>query len=155
MEFVIPEGAQVRITIGGAPWLALPNGSVPAGVATPAVPPARRGHTLLKGAVAVVLLLGAFETGRYVSTRTGPVEPAQAALIAPRPAPAAGAEPAFPDHPLPRPTAAAPSPTEIPPAFRQQLAQPPRVTPPPGQSSARTGSAAPGRASVNPFGLHE
>ncbi len=150
MEFVIPEGAQVHITVRGAPLLALPNEPVPAGVATAEVPPVRRGHTLLKAAVAVVLLLGAFETGRYVSTRTGPVEPAQAALAAPRPAPAASAEPAFPDHPLPRPTAASASPAGIQPAFRQQLAQPPRITPPPGRSSARAGGVA-----ANPFGLHE
>jgi hypothetical protein len=55
---------------------------------------------------------------------------------------------------LPRAGAAADQPeaAEIPPAFREKLAQPPQVAPPPGQPPV----VAPGTpAPANPFGLHE
>ena len=136
MELVIHDGAQVHITIGTAPLLALPNETAP----QPATP--KSGGRFLKGAVAVVLILGAFQAGRVMSHQDHPIPPAQASV----------AERAPPV--LPRAGAAADQPeaAEIPPAFREKLAQPPQVAPPPGQAAV----VAPGAPSpANPFGLHE
>jgi hypothetical protein len=136
MELVIPDGAQVHITIGNAPLLALPNEAAP----QPANP--KSGGRFLKGVVAGVLMLGAFQAGRILPHRGDPISPAQAS-VAERAPPA-----------LPRAGAAADQPAgvEIPPAFRDKLAQPPQVAPPPGQPAV----AAPGSPTPsNPFGLHE
>jgi hypothetical protein len=46
-----------------------------------------------------------------------------------------------------QPLSAAPAPGELPPAVRQQLAQPPTITPPPSTSQQSAGSP-------SPFGLH-
>ena len=163
MELVIPEGAEVHITIGRAPLLALP-GATPVDAA-PAQPPVSRPRPVLKAIAGFVLLIAAFEGGRYVAARPTATEPAQAAFVIPAPAPV-GSEHAFPDRPLPQ-TAAAQQPSQIPPAFREQLAQTPRVTPAPGSQPAPdsqpvSGESAPGQpaasadgATANPFGLHE
>jgi hypothetical protein len=136
MELVIPDGAQVHITIGNSPLLALPNETAP----QPAT--LKPGGRFLKGVVAGVLILGAFQAGRVMSHRDDPISPAQASVqertppVLPRAAAAA-------DH-----SEAA----EIPPAFRDKLGQPPQVAPPPGQAAV----VAPGApAPANPFGLHE
>ncbi len=136
MELVIPDGAQVHITIGNTPLLALPNETVP----QPATP--KSGGRFLQGVVAGVLILGAFQAGRIMSHRDDPIPLAQASV----------AERAPPV--LPRAGAAADQPeaAEIPPAFREKLAQPPQVAPPPGQAAV----VAPGTSTpANPFGLHE
>jgi hypothetical protein len=136
MELVIPDGAQVQITIGNARLLALPNETAP----HPATP--KSGGRFLKGVVAGVLILGAFQAGRILPHRGDPIPPAQAS-VGERTPPV-----------LPRAAAAADQPeaAEIPPAFRDNLAQPPQVAPPPGQAVV----AAPGTPTpANPFGLHE
>jgi hypothetical protein len=136
MELVIPDGAQVHITIGNTSLLALPNDTAP----QPAIH--KSGGRFLKGVVAGVLMLGAFQAGRILPHRGDPISPAQASV----------AERAPPV--LPRAGAAADQPAgvEIPPAFRDKLAQPPQVAPPPGQPAV----AAPGTPTPsNPFGLHE
>ena len=136
MELVIPDGAQVHITIGNAPLLALPNETAP----QPAIP--KSGGRFLKGVVAGMLILGAFQAGRILPHRGDPIPPAQAS-VGERTSPV-----------LPRAAAAADQPeaAEIPPAFRDKLAQPPQVAPPPGQAVV----AAPGTPTpANPFGLHE
>jgi hypothetical protein len=136
MELVIPDGAQVQITIGTAPLLALPNETAP----QPATP--KSGGRFLKGVVAGVLILGAFQAGRILPHRGDPIPPAQAS-VGERTPPV-----------LPRAAAAADQPeaAEIPPAFRDKLAQPPQVAQPPGQAVV----AAPGTPTpANPFGLHE
>ncbi len=136
MELVIPEGAQVHITIGNTPLLALPNETAP----QPATP--RSSGRFLRGVVAGVLILGAFQAGRIVSHRGDPIPPAQASVVerAPPVLPRAGG------------AADQPAGVEIPPAFRDKLAQPPQVAPPPGQAVV----AAPGTPTpANPFGLHE
>jgi hypothetical protein len=136
MELVIPDGAQVHITIGNAPPLALPNETA----AQPAT--LKSGGRFLKGVIAGVLILGAFQAGRVMSHRGDPIPPAQASVEERTP------------PVLPRAAAAAdqPAAAEIPPAFRDKLAQPPQVAPPPGQAMV----AAPGTPTPsNPFGLHE
>ncbi len=136
MELVIPDGAQVHITIGNAPLLALPNETAP----QPATP--KSSGRFLKGVVAGVLILGAFQAGRVMSHLDDPVPPALAS-VAERAAPV-----------LPRAGAAADQPeaAQIPPAFREKLAQPPQVAPRPGQAAV----VAPGTSTpANPFGLHE
>jgi hypothetical protein len=136
MELVIPDGAQIHITIANAPLLALPNETAP----RPATP--KSGGRFLKGVVAGVLVLGAFQAGRIMSHGGDPIPPAQASI----------AEQAPPV--LPRAAAAADQQeaAEIPPAFREKLTQPPQVAPPPGQAAV----VAPGTPTpANPFGLHE
>ncbi len=136
MELVIPDGAQVHITIGNAPLLALPNETAPQPAAL------KSGGRFLKGVVAGVVILGALQAGRVMSHRGDPIPSAQASVEERTP------------PVLPRAAAAADQPeaAEIPPAFRDKLAQPPQVAPPPGQAAV----AAPGTPTpANPFGLHE
>jgi len=136
MELVIPDGAQIHIAIGSGPPLALPNENAPQLAAR------QRGSRFLKGVVAGVLILGAFQAGRIMSHRGDPIPPAQASVEARTP------------PVLPRAAAAAtqPADAEIPTAFRDKLAQPPQVAPPPSQA----GVVAPGApVPANPFGLHE
>ena len=136
MELVIPDGAQVHITIGNSPLLALPNETAP----QPATP--KSGGRFLKGVVAGVLILGAFQAGRVMSHRGDPIPPAQTSVEERTP------------PVLPRAAAAADQPeaAEIPPAFRDKLGQPPQVAPPPGEAAV----VAPGTPTpANPFGLHE
>ena len=136
MELVIPNGAQVHITIGKPPLLALPSETAP----QPAT--LKSGGRFLKGVIAGVLILGAFQAGRVMSHRGDPIPSAQASVEERKP------------PVLPRAAAAAdpPEAAEIPPAFREKLTQPPQVAPPPGQAAV----VAPGTPTpANPFGLHE
>jgi hypothetical protein len=136
MELVIPDGAQVHISIGNTPLLALPNETVPQPAAV------KSGGRFLKGVVAGVLILGAFQAGRVMSHRDDPIPPAQASV-------AERASPVLPPAAAP---ANQPEAAEIPPAFREKLTQPPHVALPPGQAAV----AAPGTPTpANPFGLHE
>jgi len=136
MELVIPDGAQVHITIGNTPLLALPNETAP----QPAI--RKSSGRFLKGVVAGVLILGAFQAGRVMSHRDDPILPAQASVEERTP----------PVRPRAGAAAEQPAAAEIPPAFRDKLAQPPQVAPPPGQPVV----AAPGNPiPANPFGLHE
>jgi hypothetical protein len=135
MELVIPEDAQVHITIGHPPLLALPHD--PRAVASP---PGRPSGRIGKGLLAGVLLIGAFQAGRFLPHR------AETASAAQPPATIAGPG-------VTNGGAAA----EIPPAFRAQMAQPPQLIPPPGGAAPGSGSgaAAPSAAPAapNPFGL--
>ncbi len=141
MELVIPDGAQVHITVGHPPPLALTYDQ-----RAGAVDPVRSGHQVLRGLGIAMVILIAFEAGRWLPHHASTA----AAVTATAPAAAA-------------PAAADPVPaTDIPPAFRAQLAQPPRVLPPPGAGipaqAAPSGAAAspPGaRGAANPFGLQE
>jgi hypothetical protein len=136
MELVIPDGAQVHITIGNAPLIALPNETAPQRATL------KSGGRFLKGVVAGVVILGAFQAGRVMSHRGDAIPFAQASVEERTP------------PVLPRAAAAAdpPEAAEIPPAFREKLTQPPQVAPPPGQPPV----VAPGTpAPANPFGLHE
>src|ERR1700722_214712 len=137
MELVIPDGAQVQITVGQPPLLALPQD--PRAVASL---PERSSGRIVKSLLAGVLLIGAFQAGRFL-----PHHPETASAA--------------------QPTAAAPGVTgssaagEIPPAFRAQTAQPPHVVPPPGAAPAAAtggsigGATAPAAAPApaNPCGL--
>jgi hypothetical protein len=136
MELVIPDGAQVHITIGHTPLLALSNETAPQPAAI------KSGGRFLKGIAAGVLILGAFQAGRVMSHRGDPIPPAQASVEERTP------------PVLPRAAAAAdqPAAAEIPPAFRDTLAQTPQVAPPPGQA---VGLPPSNPTSANPFGLHE
>jgi len=136
MELVIPDGAQVQITIGGAPLLTPPDETARQPVAI------NSGRRFLTGVVAGVLILGAFQTGRVMSHRGDPIPPAEASVEERTP-------PVLP-RAVPAPDQAAAA--QIPPAFRDKLAQPPQVAPPPGRAAV----AAPGDPTpANPFGLHE
>jgi hypothetical protein len=136
MELVIPDGARVHITIGNTPLLALPNETATQPAAL------KSGSRFLKSVVAGALILGAFQAGRVMSHRGDPIPPAQAS-VEERTPPGLPRAVAAPDQ------AAA---VQIPPAFRDKLAQPPQVAPPPGQAAV----AAPGDPTpANPFGLHE
>jgi hypothetical protein len=136
MLLMIPDGAQVYITIGNTPLLALPNETAPQPAAL------KSGGRFLKGVVAGVLILGAFQAGRVVSHWGDAIPPAQAS-VEERAPPVRPRAAAAPDQP-----AAA----QIPPAFREKLAQPPQVAPPQGQAAV----AAPSDPTpANPFGLHE
>ena len=144
MELVIPDGAQVHITVGHPPLLALPHDR-----SADAPPPGRSTGRLAKGLVAGVLFIGAFQAGRFLPHH------AQTASAAP---PAALAGSGAADGNAAGGNAAG----EIPPAFRAQMAQPPQVVPPPGAAApasdmgGSTGSptAAPAPPAANPFGLH-
>jgi len=142
MELVIPEGARVHITIDNTPVLAVPDETAPTR------PPARPSRKLLKGALALVLLFGAFEAGRHLAAQPDASGATRAAFAMPGQAPAPSPEQhAFPDRPLREALAPAAPTQEIPPEFRRQLGQQPSVIPPPGQTP-------PGGAAVkNPFGL--
>jgi hypothetical protein len=145
MELVIPDGAQVYITVGQPPLLALPH--EPHAVAPQ---PARSSGRIVKTLLAGVVLLGAFQAGRLL-----PHQPDTAAAAQPTTAHLTAA--------------AAPGATEssaageIPQAFRAQVAQPPQVIPPPGAAPAAGGSATGGSgrsaapaaapAPASPFGL--
>jgi hypothetical protein len=136
MELVIPDGAQVHITIGNAPLLALPNETAPQPAALKSC------GRFLKGVVAGVVILGAFQAGRVMSHRGDPIPSAQTSVEERTP------------PVLPRAAAAADQPeaAEIPPAFREKLTQPPQLAPPPGQAAVvEPGTPTP----ANPFGLHE
>ena len=147
MELVIPEGAQVHITVGHPPLLALPATSTPQ--ALPEAPQRRR--PLLKGTLAVALLAGVFVAGRHSGAPPAPIGTATAALTAANPGPPP-VERAFPEAPLPHTpppvSAQGQAPAQVPPALAEQLRQPPTVIPPPGQP-------APGAGASNPFGLQE
>lgn len=152
MELVIPEGAQVHITVGHPPLLALPP-TPPPPVLPEAVPP-RRGRPLLKGTLAVALLACAFLGGRHTSAPPALVGTVTLALTAPNSGPLP-VEHAFPDQPLPHTappvSAQGEPPAQVPAALAEQLRKPPTVIPPPGQAAAtgQTGGA------PDPFGLHE
>ena len=60
MELVIPDGAQVHITVGQPPLLALPQD--PRAVASL---PERSSGRIVKSLLAGVLLIGAFQAGRF------------------------------------------------------------------------------------------
>ena len=66
MELVIPDGAQVHITIGQAPTLALSHDSP----ALRAKPDYRSGR-IAKGLLAGVVLFGAFPSGQRVGRTAG------------------------------------------------------------------------------------
>jgi hypothetical protein len=139
MELVIPDGAQVHITVGQPPLLALPQD--PRAVASL---PERSSGRIVKSLLAGVLLIGAFQAGRFL-----PHHPETASAAQPT---AAAAVPGVTGS-----SAAG----EIPPAFRAQIAQPPQVVPPPGAAPAAAtggsigGATAPAAAPTpaNPFGL--
>jgi hypothetical protein len=135
MELVIPDGAQVHITIGQPPLLALPRD--PSAATSPTDRPRGR---IAKGFVAGVFLIGAFQVGWFLPHHAETASAAQPA--------ASGAGSGVTEG-----SAAA----EIPPAFRTRMAQPPRLTLPPGVAAPSSGSAgtAPSTAPVspNPFGL--
>ena len=136
MELVIPDGAQVHITIGQAPTLALSHNNP----ALPAKPDYRTGR-IAKGLLAGVVLFGAFQAGRFL-----PHHPDSA--LAAQPTASVG-------------TSDGGSAAEIPPAFRAQMGNAPQVVPAPGAvtpspSHAPSGVApapAPASATPNPFGL--
>jgi hypothetical protein len=139
MELVIPDGAQVYITVGQPPLFALPHESNAA-----APQPARSSGRIVKTLLAGVLLIGAFQAGRFLPHHPDSASAAQPASAAAVPGPAGSG------------TAG-----EIPPAFRAQVAQPPQVIPPPGAApvaapggsvGGSTGPAA-APATANPFGL--
>ena len=116
MRLEIPENAQVHIVIGRARPLALPDETGGARRRSTIVRP------MIRGAVVAALLCGAFVMGKqFGAVRT--IAPAVAAA-----------------QPQPDDGQAAGS---MPPAFTQQLQQPPVVTPPPARP-------APGKS---PFGL--
>jgi hypothetical protein len=132
MELLIPDGAQVHITVGVPPLLALPHD--PPAVASPIDRP--HGRTA-KGLLTGVLLIGAVQVRRFLPHHA---ETASAAR-----SPTASAVSAVTESN----TAA-----EIPRAFRTQMAQPPQLTPPPGVAAPVSGSpAAAPSAAPNPFGL--
>jgi hypothetical protein len=139
MELVIPDDARVHITIGQPPLLIPPSDT--RAVTSVSEPPRGR---IAKAILAGVLLIGAFQAGRFLPRHpdTASAAPTTAAAVAPG-ATDGGAQ------------------GEIPPVFRAQITQPPRVFPPPGAApaAASVGSAddaavpAATPASVNPFGL--
>ncbi|HKM61430.1 MAG TPA: hypothetical protein VJY39_02965 [Acidisphaera sp.] len=103
MQFEIPDGAYIHIVIGKAPPLALTHECGGAQRQSTVLRP------MIRGAVVVVLLCGAFAVGKQF----GPVRTAAPAIAAAQAQPEDGQ--------------AAGS---VPPAFAQQLQQPPVVTPP-------------------------
>ncbi|MEO8714328.1 MAG: hypothetical protein ABI369_04885 [Acetobacteraceae bacterium] len=126
MNLDLPESARIHILIApaatGAPLpigVAFPEtvsaaGSQPMPPVSP-MPPAlpRAHHRVLKGAAVLALVGLAFVAGERVSPQDRAVPAAQARTYQ------------LPSSP----------PNQIPPAFRQQLATPPRVTPPPGAAA--------------------
>jgi len=139
MELVIPDGAQVYITVGQPPGLALPHESH----AVAPQPPRSNGR-IVKTLLAGVLLICAFQAGRFLPHHPdipSAAQPASAAAVLGMAGSGAAGE--------------------IPPAFRAQVSQPPQVIPPPGASSVAAPGASVGRstgpaaapATANPFGL--
>jgi hypothetical protein len=114
MNLDFPEGAHVQINIAPAGSGAMFRDPL---LATPAVAPSRRRHPFLVGAVVVVLVGVAFLAGQRTAPagRAVQLAHAQAYHLPPYQPPS-----------IPEQTA------EVPPAFRQQLQAPPKVTPPPG-----------------------
>ena len=158
MELVIPDGQQVHIAIGNPPLLALPS-EAPAAPAAPATP--RRGHPYVKGLLALVLLVGAFEAGRRLPPAGESVAPARAALATRDALPSPADQAPVPGRPssldLTPPNRPA-TPAQVPPSFAEQLRQPPTILPPTGRpASGNPGGPAgtPGSAPANAFGLHE
>ena len=123
MNLDLPDGAHVQIII--APALGGAMLREPVLVPPPPAPPRPR-HRFLKGVVVAALIGVAFVAGQRTARPAGAVQLAQAQSYRPlryqRPL-------------MPERTA------EIPPAFRQQLQTPPRLTPPPGAAAP---AAAPG-----------
>jgi hypothetical protein len=139
MELVIPDGTQVYITVGQPPLFALPHESNAA-----APQPARSSGRIVKTLLAGVLLIGAFQAGRFLPHHPdipSAAQPASAAAVLGMAGSGAAGE--------------------IPAAFRAQVVQPPQVIPPPGAAPVAApggsvgGGAAPATApsSTNPFGL--
>ena len=125
----IPESTHVVIHIGNEPVRMLADERATR-------EPSGRSRRPLRPLLMVLLALVAFGVGHIVrfgheGTSSGAV-PALAASL-----------PSSPQVPASHPS---PAETEIPPAFRQGLNQPPQVTPPPGYST----TPAPTK---NPFGL--
>ncbi len=139
MELVIPDGAQVHITIGHPPLLALPDEARAIAPSTERSR-GRLGKSLLVGA----LLFAAFEAGRIFPHRA---ESASAAQPPPKMADSKVSE----DRDA----------GDIPRAFRARIAQPPHIVPPPGSAPAAPlgdstgGPPAPAAVPTqsNPFGL--
>ncbi|MEA2767393.1 MAG: hypothetical protein QOD93_355 [Acetobacteraceae bacterium] len=130
MELVIPDGAQVQITVGHPQFVALPHDPRPLTTA-----PVRTSGRILKGLAAGLLLMVAFQAGRLLPHRADTASATQ-----PSPADAEA-----PSKPGTGPAA------DVPPAFRAQIAQPPQVIQPPG--AARPGvNAVPAGAPAPPAG---
>jgi hypothetical protein len=138
MELVIPDGAQIHITVGHPPQLACPGAPLLQAPPDVVLPPRRR--PLVKGALAISLLLGAFLVGRHYGVPSEPIGQATAALTAANLGP-------LPDRDAVGPHQGEPA-AQVPPALAEALRRPPTVVPAPGQT-APPGSAA------DPFGLHE
>ena len=130
MQLVIPEGAQVHITVGHPPQLSLSGAT--------AMPSAGR---VLKGFLAAVVIFGAFQIGRFIPHHPDAVPFARAADTG-------QAQTVRPVRPT---DGVQPDPSQIPPAFRQELARPPQMEPAPGHVAVSPNAPAP----ANPFGLHE
>jgi hypothetical protein len=164
MQFEIPEGARIHIVVGeptswdfsprscsaGKVCAGLDRGAAGALLAVPgdaaaARPAPRFGRLLLKGGLAVIMLVGSFAVGQHFGSPSRSSELARTAAALPRPAPLTEQH-AFPDRPQP-PGAPAPTAGQVTAEFQRQLQQPSTVTPPPGQTLA---SGTPGK---NPFGL--
>ena len=126
MMLVIPEGAQIHITIG-QPLLALPSQPMPQSAT-------KSGRSAVMGLLAVGVVAVAFQAGRYL--------PSHPAAQLAEDARAQAAQPAIPTA---SPAAAADTTAD----FRARLTQPPQVAPPPGQAPPSAGAPAP----ANPFGL--
>ena len=160
MTFDIPPGATVQIFIG-APHVAVaavPASGEPPILTSPA--PSPRGRPLLKLAGVGLLVTAAFLGGQAVHPG---FRPSLAAVGAATSAPAhASTAPqdyghARPERPPPfqanvPPTAPG---TQIPPAFAQQLQQPPTITPPPGAKPSPPAQTAAGTPATHPFGLED
>lgn len=158
MQIEIPDGSYVHVSIGRVPMLALPpDGSgqlVSSTLATSPATTARPRYGLLAG-IGLVLLVGGYTYGKTVGGRPQLLfgTSTQASTTAGTSAAVLPVKHAFPDRPLPRPTASPSdglSQTQIPADFAQQLRQQPTVTPPPGQ----TDTPASGSGSTDAFGLH-
>jgi hypothetical protein len=164
MQFEIPEDAHLHIVIGKpTSWASGPRtcsaGKAPAGLgpegagelvaltAEPSVarPAPRFGRLLLKGGLAVIMLVGRFAVGQHFGSSPRAPELARTAVAVPRSAPTAEQH-AFPDHLQPR-GAEAQTAGEVTTNVQKQLQQPPTVIPPPGQTGAL------GTPGKNPFGL--
>ena len=139
MELVIPDGAQVHITIGQPPVPALQHDTGPIAL----LPEQPRGR-IAKGLLAGALLFGAFQAGRFLPHHAGTADAAQ-----PQAASAGSGLTGYSNT------------GEIPPAFRAQIARRPQVLPPPGAApvaapdgpTSGAPTQAPAPAPANPFGL--
>ena len=137
MNLDLPEGAHMQINIAPAGSGAMFREPL---LPTPAVAPSRQRHPFLMGAVVIVLVGVAFVAGQRTAPAGRGVQLAQAhrpqLYRQPHPyQPEAYHLPPYQPPSIPEQTA------EIPPAFRQQLQTPPKVTPPPGTAAP---SAVPG-----------